>query len=514
MIRKTTILTLFVFFTAISFAQTANFTTTTTSGCSPLVVNFQDLSTGNPATWFWDFGNGATSTLRNPSTTFFNPGTYTVTLTVTNSQGSNTLTRTNYITVYGKPDIGFTVNDSTACFPHRAQFTDLSIASPGTTNTSWLWDFGDGTQSTAQNPLHVYTSAGNYTVTVKVTNNRGCFAVFTKPAYIRIAGGVASAFTNTTPTVCKPPFNISFTNSSTGPGTLTWFWDFGDGNTSTEQNPVHTYNAAGDYTVLLATTSSDGCSDTLRKTNAVPIQPVTTSFAAPDSICIDALASFQNTSTPSPSASNWVFSDGNTGSTPNISRTFSTPGIYSVTLYNTYSFCQDSVKKNIKVLPRPVAAFDADIRVKCQPNLTVNFQNQSQNGVSWLWNFGDGNTSTAQNPSHTYTSYGSFAVTLITTNSSGCTDTLVAPDYIRIARPVISFPGLPARGCIPYTINLAADIVTLDLTTSYLWNFGDGNTSSAPNPTHTYTSQGTYTVTLTITTSSGCTETFTLSDAV
>ncbi|HWJ28642.1 MAG TPA: PKD domain-containing protein, partial [Flavisolibacter sp.] len=239
--RKTAFTHLFFICSVLSYAQTANFTATTISGCSPLVVNFQDQSTGNPASWFWDFGNGATATLQNPSTTYFTPGTYTVTLTVKNVQGSNTLTRTQYITVYGKPTVNFIVNDSAACFPLRGQFTDLSGASISTSNTSWLWDFGDGTHATQQNPLHVYTNTGNYTVNLNVTNDKGCYSVLTKTAYIKVAGGVLGDFTNTQPAVCRPPFNVSFNSTSSGPGTLSWFWDFGDGSTSTQSNPIHTY---------------------------------------------------------------------------------------------------------------------------------------------------------------------------------------------------------------------------------------------------------------------------------
>jgi PKD repeat protein len=175
LIRKTTILTLsLLFFVLFAFAQgpTANFTAANTSGCSPLVVNFIDQSTGNPTSWFWDFGNGATSTLKNPSTTYFNEGVYAIKLTVTNASGSNTLTRSGMITIYGKPIAAFKVSDSTGCFPVRSQFTDLSAASTGTVNTAWFWDFGDGTQSTLQNPLHVYTSSGNFGTTLKITNDK------------------------------------------------------------------------------------------------------------------------------------------------------------------------------------------------------------------------------------------------------------------------------------------------------------------------------------------------------
>lgn len=515
LIRKTTLAFLFFLCAVLSFAQTANFTASVTSACSPLIVNFQDQSTGNPTSWFWDFGNGATATLQNPSTTYFTPGIYTVKLTVTNAQGSNTLTRTQYITIYGKPSVNFAVSDSAGCFPLRSQFTDLSGASSGTINSSWLWDFGDGTQSTQKNPLHVYTTSGNYTVNVKVTNDKGCYAVLTKPSYIQVSPGVTSDFSNTQPTACKPPFAIGFTNSSTGPGTLTWLWDFGDGQTSTLQNPVHTYTTTGNFTITLVTTSSGGCSDTLRKTNALNIQNINTKFVVPDSICTNDNISFSNASTPAPVSSLWNFGDGTTSTSSNPIKSYSSAGIYNVTLYNTYSYCTDSFSKKIKILSRPVANFTANTVFKCQPDLNVNFTDQSSNAVSWLWNFGDSTSSTQQNPSHIYTKYGSFDVQLIVTNASGCADTLTKKAYVKIIRPVISFSSLPVEGCVPYTINPTANISTLDAVTSYLWNFGDGTpTSNSSNPSHTYVAQGTYTVSLTITTSSGCTETYSLGSAV
>lgn len=513
--RKTSLTLLFFFCIVQSHAQTANFTASATSGCSPLVVNFQDQSTGGVTSWFWDFGNGATATLQNPSTTYFLPGTYTVTLTVKNAVGTNTLTRTQYITVYGKPTVNFITNDSANCFPLRSQFTDLSTPSANTFNASWLWDFGDGTQSTQQNPLHIYTNTGNYTVNVKVTNDKGCYAVLVKPAYIKVAAGVTSGFTNTQPAVCRPPFNISFTNGSTGPGTLTWYWDFGDGTSSTQPNPIHTYTAPGNYTVALATTSSDGCSDTLQKVSVLNIQDIKTSFTAPDSICNNSEISFLNSSTPAPATSSWNFGDGTSSSLINPVKTYPTPNNYTVTLYNTYSYCTDSFSKSIKILSRPVANFKANTTFKCKPNFSVDFQDQSSNAVAWQWDFGDGATSNQQNPSHTYTGYGNFDVQLIVTNSSGCTDTSKIKSYINIAGPIINFPTLPAEGCIPATIPFSATILTGDVVTSYLWDFGDGSPKDpTANPSHIYTIQGTYPVSLTITTSTGCTETFSLATGV
>ncbi|RYZ27129.1 MAG: PKD domain-containing protein, partial [Chitinophagaceae bacterium] len=241
---KPIILTLFcVWLSSIALAQapTAGFTATPVSGCSPLVVTFADVSTGNPTSWLWDFGNGATSTLKNPSTTYFIPGKYTVTLIVTNAAGTNTKKQQDFIVVYDKPLVQFTGNDSLGCYPFPVQFTDRSVAGPGTINTSWIWDFGDGGQATSQNPSNTYLNTGNFTVSLKVTNDRGCWSTFTKPSYIRLNGGVKPDFNFMQPAVCRTPVTIGFSNTSAGPGSLTYQWNFGDGTTSTQQNPSHTY---------------------------------------------------------------------------------------------------------------------------------------------------------------------------------------------------------------------------------------------------------------------------------
>jgi gliding motility-associated-like protein len=497
-----------------SQAPSANFTAGQTAGCAPVVVSFQDLSSGNPTSWQWNFGNGNTSTLQNPSTTYFSPGTYTVTLTAANASGTNTLTRTAYITVFAKPSVNFTADDSTGCAPFAVRFTDLSTAAPGTTNTSWQWDFGNGTGASVQNPQTSFTSPGNYTVSLRVTSDKGCFATLSKTAYVQITGGLQLDFSSSLPTRCQAPFPINFTNNSSGPGALTYFWNFGDGGTSTQQSPSHTYAATGNYPVMLAVTSSNGCTDTLRRTNAVAIQNITTSFSAPDSICVQLPASFTNTSSPAPQSSSWDFGDATNSNAASPQKIFTTPGTYTVRLVQAYAYCTDSASKTIRVLPKPAAAFTANNTASCQPPLTVNFSNQTTGAVSYFWSFGDGTTSTQQNPTHTYTAYGNYTVTLVATNTSGCSDTLTQAGFVRIQRPVISFPTLPQMGCVPYTTTFSAGISTLDNITSYLWNFGDGNTSTLATPTHTYPVQGTYTVSLTITTSTGCMESLSLTSAV
>ena len=493
----------------------ANFTGTPLAGCSPLIVNFQDQSTGSPTIWAWDFGNGNTSTLQNPTATYFTPGTYTITLTSTNANGSGTLTRNQYITVYEPPTVNFSASVINGCFPLRVQFNDLSSAGVGNTNTSWAWDFGNGVTSTLQNPFITYTNAGTFTVTLKVTNDKGCTRTLSRPSFITVTPGVTAGFTHTQPTVCSAPANITFTNSSTGPGVLSYQWNFGDGNFSAALNPVHTYTVNGTYTVTLVTSSSSGCDDTVRTTVPITIGGFATSFSSPASVCINEPATFINTSSPVPVSTNWTFGDGGSAAGINASHSYAVPGVYTVRLYNTYSICTDSALRTITVNPRPVTNFTAPVTSKCEPPLTVDFQDISTGGaVSWQWNFGDGGTSTLQNPSHTYTAYGSFDVTLIAVNAFGCTDTIVKPNFIRIRRAMITIPNLPVRGCIPLTVSPVPVITLLDAVTSYQWDFGDGGTSTLANPTHTYVAQGTYNVRLIITTSSGCTDTLLLNGAV
>lgn len=492
----------------------ANFTASPLAGCSPLVVNFQDLSSGNPTAWSWNFGNGNTSSLKNPVATYFTPGTYTVTLTVTNANGKNTLTRSQYITVYASPSVNFGALQTSGCFPLKTQFSDSSSAGSGNNIASWLWDFGDGTTSNLENPLHTYTTAGNFTIILKVTNDKGCTKVLSKPNFVKVTPGVLAGFTNTQPVVCRPPATIAFTNTTTGSGALTYNWDFGDGNSSVQKSPLNTYNTAGTYTVTLIATSSNGCADTIVKNNLLAIGTNSNSFSSADSICVNDSIRFTNTSSPAPGGATWNFGDGTTSTQFNPTHTYTAPGNYVVKLINNFGNCTDSVSKTIRVLPRPVANFSAPSTYQCQPPFTVNFQDLSATAVGWQWDFGDGVTSSQQNPSHTYNSYGNYDVTLIVTNPSGCTDTIKKTGFIKIEKAVIKIPSLPAEGCVPFTINPVANVTALDAVTSWLWDFGDGSTSTAQNPSHTYPNQGTYTVTLVITTSTGCTDTLRITNAV
>jgi len=151
----------------IGLVPVASFTAVPDEGCAPLDVQFTDTSTGNPTEWLWDFGDGGTSTEQNPLYTYVDPGTFVVTLTATNAQDSDTVTGT--ITVLESPAARFTW-PAPVYVGDAVQFTDTSSGTP----VSWLWEISDGYSYSVQNPLHTFYTAGDFLVTLTVTNSLGC----------------------------------------------------------------------------------------------------------------------------------------------------------------------------------------------------------------------------------------------------------------------------------------------------------------------------------------------------
>ena len=229
------------------------------------VITFTDESTGNPTTWDWDFGDDSTSTDQNPTHTYAAAGTFTVTLTV--GDGTDTDSVSHDVVVAAAPgeivaDFGFApaepvVNQDVA-------FTDMST---GEGIISWDWDFGDTATSTDQNPTHAYAAAGTYTVSLTVGDGAATSTATHDVVVSEEQPGIQAAF-GWAPESPMVDEEVAFTDMSTGEGITTWDWTFGDDGTSTDQNPTHTYTAAGTYTVSL--TVGDG-TDTSTATHDVVV---------------------------------------------------------------------------------------------------------------------------------------------------------------------------------------------------------------------------------------------------
>ncbi|MBN8859454.1 MAG: PKD domain-containing protein [Sphingobacteriales bacterium] len=486
-------------------AQTpvADFSASVVSGCAPLRVSFRDLSTNTPKYWDWDFGNGQLSNLQNPAATFSQPGTYSITLVVRNASGVDGETKSAYITVFPSPLITFSANALVACIPSAIQFTGNATTTEGTIS-GWKWDFGDGSTSGDQNPSHTYTDRGYYNVSLTATSSNGCTGSKNVPRYIRMVDGIEAEFSFQPPAECKAPFNVPFTNESSGPGTLTYSWDFGNGNAASERDPANIYTAAGNYTVKLTAQSSYGCKDTVSHT--VPVTAYTTAFNAPDSVCINEQITFQNTSSPGVTSTLWDFGDGSqTGETSPV-KSYDVANSYTVKLINTYPNCSDSVSRIVKII-KTLVDFTATNNTGCGAPLAVDFQSTTAGATSWEWDFGDGSTSGQQNPQHTYANTGKYDVKLTVTNALGCTFSTTKTGFVNITPPTIKISNLPSGGCVPLAISPVASASSPDGIASYSWDFGDGSpVATGTSPTHTYTTPGVYTLVLTVSSNGGCTQ--------
>jgi len=318
------------------------FTATPRTGYIPLTVAFTDTSTGFPTTWHWDFGDGKTSPLQNPSHTYTAIGTYPVSLTVSHAADEQTETRAGYITADYQFAAAFTQNTSYGMVPLAVQFTsttDTSVATP----TGYLWNFGDGKTSAEQNPSHTYTVPGYYTVTLTVYGV-GTENTATHPSAVHAGILPTVAFTGT-PTSGTAPLTVQFT--STCSDTTSYLWAFGDGSTSTAQNPSHTYTTPGTYTVTLTGTNLYGSTVSTRAdyVTATQVPPVAAFSASPLTGHAPLPVKFTDASTNSPTSWSWDFGDGETSTQRHPTHIYRTAGIYTVNLTVTNTGGSDTEKK-------------------------------------------------------------------------------------------------------------------------------------------------------------------------
>ncbi|HEX6426692.1 MAG TPA: PKD domain-containing protein, partial [Niastella sp.] len=291
-------------------------------------------------------------------------------------------------------------------------------------------------------------------------------------------------------------------------GNMTFQWNLGNGNTSTQSAPSTTYAANSTYNVTLTATSEFGCSGTITK--PVTLDGPTTIIKVADTVCQNTTVSFVNDGSIAPTKTLWDFGNGQQSTNVNGSTIYSTPGDHTVKVFNTYSACKDSAIKTVYVRPGSTIDFTATNSVACKPPLSVTFQDVSATpNTKWEWDFGDGSTGTGSPTNHLYNAANKYNVTATFTDASGCEGKITKPSVVIIEPPTVKINTVPDGGCVPFTYNPTATVTAVDGIASYLWDFGDGTTSTLQNPTHIYNSTGKYDIKLTITTNGGCTATTT-----
>jgi PKD repeat protein len=460
-------------------------------GSAPLTVDFLDLTANSPTSWSWTFGDGGSSNAQNPSHSYTSSGDYTVSLTATNAQGQDTLSQTDYVSVTGggpqPPVAEFSGSPTSGDYPLTVDFTDLSSNSP----TSWDWDFGDGGSSAAQDPSHEYTGAGDYTVSLTAANAQGQDTE-TKTDYISVSepGGEVTIFSD--------GFEAEFAGWATS-GTVNWY-------TGTPKNGTHgiemietssmeqTISTAGYQGIKVSFYMGADSFEPEHGDHARALWYDGSTwteliYIGPGDPEEDGQLHYLQYSLPAGAEDNADFA-----LRFEINASWSTD----------YTYVDDVVVKGSTggPPPAPVADFSGNPTSGDAP-LTVNFSDLSTNSpTSWDWTFGDTGSSSAQSPSHEYTSASDYTVSLTAANAGG-EDTETKTNYISVSQPapVADFSGSPLSGDAPLTVNFTDS--STNTPTSWSWTFGDGGSSSAQNPSHEYTSASDYTVSLTATNAGG-----------
>jgi gliding motility-associated-like protein len=471
------------------------------SACRGAIVTLVNNTMPRPLLSTWTMPDGSTSSGTDAQYLFNAAGDYEITLESGLPGCMETVTKT--ITVHEPPVANFADMPMTGCsVPFAAQFSSLSAGA-----TAWQWSFGDGNGSQEEAPAHTYTAFGTYNVTLRVENAQGCFDVLTRPGFVQLEEPDVE-LTASAPEGCIP-HSTSFSTRLRSIGAITsWQWDFGDGATSTDASPSHTYTQQGRFTVRLVMELQGGCR-VERETIILAGEVPTVDFDAnPKAPCASEIVSFENLSQPRGTSWRWLFpDDGATSTLENPRRTFNNVGLHTVTLEVNNSGCRRSVTKTdfITILP-PISNFG--FSQNCADRYSVRFSDASDFGPlpshrEWKWDFADGTTSTDQHPVHVFPAPGIYRVRLTVSNGN-CEDDVVREVYIIDEKPVIQAnePAICAGTAAVFTRNALNDNLIRD----WNWNFGDNTFSPSPGTSvsTTYAQPGTYPVTLRVTDRNYC----------
>jgi len=439
-------------------------------GNSPLTVQFTDESTGCIFTRTWDFDDGTTSGDADVSH-IFDTGTYNVTLNVSNTWDSDELSL--MITVHEAPEANFTPSPAGGNCPLEVVFNETSAGDV----TSWTWDFGDGASATGQNVTHEFLKAGTFTVNLTAGNAWGSD---THTESVTVLSPAVADFTQSADEG-NSPLTVGFTDSSDG-NVTSWAWEFGDGNVSSERSPSHEYTTPGTYRVILNASNAYGFSLSESYVHILPPPVAEFSFLPAEGNCPMSV-DFTDASTGNVTSWFWDFGDGNVSADQSPSHEYVTPGTYAVVLNASNAYGFNSLESELRVLPPPVANFTLSADEGNAP-LSVDFTDVSAGNVtSWAWKFGDGGISADQNPSHEYSSPGTYTVVLNVSNSYGYS--LSESSVSVLSPPVSGFMLSTYEGNAPLSVDFYR--ACSGNVTSIEWDLGDGNSSPFSSLRHEYT---------------------------
>lgn len=482
-----------------------------------LSIHFIDGSSSNHdiTSWLWTFGDGQTSDNHAPTHVYGAPGTYEVCLTIHDNTGCTSTYCHNVIVTPVTPAnceayFGYFQTSGTLAI----HFIDSSTSNH--TITTWHWDFGDGHSSNDHTVTHTYSTPGTYQVCLTIHDNGDCNDTYCHAVIVQpVASGDCVAFFEYEQEANSQTVHF-FDGSESDHDIISWLWTFGDGTSSDNHAPTHTYANPGTYEVCLTIHDNTGCTNTYcHNVVVVAIIPGNCEaffgwyqIAGTQTIhFIDSSYSAHDITSYS-----WNFGDGHEGEGPNPNHYYPV-GTYEVCLtIHDNTGCTDTYCTTITVLPEMPGECHASFEYnQTEGTQTIQFTNLSTSNHdinSYQWSFGDGHNGDGANPHHAYENPGTYEVCLIIHDVTGCTDTFCLPV---IVEPVIpgeceAFFGW-YQGAGTQTIHFIDSSFSAHDIISYSWNFGDGHEGDGHNPTHYYP-VGTYEVCLTIHDNTGCTDTY------
>ncbi|NQU33985.1 MAG: PKD domain-containing protein, partial [Bacteroidetes bacterium] len=458
--------------------------------------------------WNWDFGDGNTSQLQNPTHQYNVGGIFNVQLIVTaDSAGYNcTDTIVQTIQIFTTPDVAFTWNPEPTILGDATNF----FGSSPNSITTWDWDFDNGNFSNDQNPIHMYIATGNYFVELTVTDINGCQNSFIQQVTVTNAPALDFSWNYSCEgepvqfTILSPPTDI--------PAVVSWNWDFGDGGTSVDMEPTHVYVVAGTYDVSLTIIDTMATSNTVLKQITVNPPPLAL-FSTNSPVCVNNEVQFSdNSTTPTGFITewHWDFGDGSFQTVlfpdnPDVTHYYSGAGTYLTTLTVTNSdSCSNSTQNTITTIVDPIADFTYE--ATCASDSVLFTDLSTPNGgsdiSSWFWDFGDGGTSVMQNPTHIYAIASGYNVILSIVTIANCTSE-VTHNVIINTLPTVEISGSANTANINTPIQFYGNSTTGGIVT-WMWDFDDGGSSTIQNPIHEYQNYGNYNVTLNVIDIFGC----------
>ncbi len=492
----------------------ADFSASSTVGCTPFNVQFKDLSAGTPTQWIWDFGNGTSSNLQNPVASFTNPGTYTIRLIVKNAVDQNFVIKKDYITVSATPDVSFSIINNSGCLPLSVTFTNNTNLF-GASIKSWLWNFGDGNSSNQQSPSNTYNTRGVNNVTLTAQTLQGCTDSLTINGAVKAGNKPTNiSFTANPLDGCASALR-KFTSSSAG-NTTTQNWYFGDGGTDNSKTPSYHYTDTGWFSVKLVV-SDYGCADSVQYNSYVHVNgPIATIFNNVN--CTDPYNVRVYARSNGAQSWDWDYGDGATSTLRDAFHRYAATGIYYVKLTVTGGGCIDSARNTIYVADQNPSYNIIPSKTSYCKNDSIEFTVSNYDSAltgGFSWSFDGGITKTSyrlinDSIKNVYSQAGIYpSPILYVQNKEHCFDTIKTTPLI-ITGPTAAFNSSSPL-CIGNTIDFLNESIPFKNSpiNQSKWNFGDGDSILVSDSAikHAYPFSILYKVLLKITDTDGCTDT-------